>query len=186
MSLSIRKMTESSSDKTRRKFAALYRAHDWRFQTTVFITLYPEKENFLAIARSVRKVLVNDYPDTAFLWKIILSKAKPEYLLDYNGKERAVVMPALTLFHFKRISREELSDSIISELKYLAYGDLYIKGRSLPSKIYHAIHRRFKEGTPPDLKLYFNKDRAPESFGLLSADYALKWDDSSTKEKSLE
>ena len=179
-------MTESSSDKTRRKFAELYRAYDWRFQTTIFISLYPEKENFLAIARAVRKVLINDYPHTAFLWKIILSKAKPEYLLDYYGKEKVILMPALTLFHFKRISREELTDSIISEVKYLAYGDLYIKGRSLPSKIYHGIHRKLKEGTPPNLKHYFGKDRAPESFGLLSAEYALKWNDSINKEKALE
>tara|TARA_R110001592_G_scaffold112297_6_gene310410 strand:- start:8512 stop:9066 length:555 start_codon:yes stop_codon:yes gene_type:complete len=174
-------MTESTEQKTRRKFSKLYLKYDWRFKTTVFLQEYEDRLEFLEYARVMRRELPKVFPETAFLWRLILSRAKTSYFEGYDGKAATTDMPAITLFHYARISREELRDGLEAALaKHSsgAYTPLYVKGQSVTTEKYHSYPKTVKNGKPQNLEKYFSLEKCPQRYGIINKKHAFAWNGS--------
>ena len=182
-------MSETSESKTKRKFAKTFLQYDWRYQTTVFLRSYEDRLVFLESIKVIRRAIQQAYPEVSFLWRLILSTADAEYFEDYEGGDKKIVMPAITFFHFARISREEFCDYLESALAKSKHGvvtELYVKGRSLSFRKYHGYARSITTQKPHNFKKYYSIERSPQRYGIIGEEYALKWSDSVAKEKALE
>jgi len=63
-------MSESSEDKTKRKFAAYLRQPIWTFQYTVFYSDMEDSKNLLKHQKVFRQKLARKFPDQTFLLRI--------------------------------------------------------------------------------------------------------------------
>lgn len=174
-------MTESAEQKTRRKFSTLYLKYDWRFQTTVFLKEYESRLEFLEYAKVMRRELPKVFPETAFLWRLILSRAKTYRFTGYDGKAATTNMPAITLFHYHKIMKEDVEDSLEAALaKHFSgnYVPLFAMRRTIITEKYHRYPKTVKNGKPQNLEKYFSLEKCPQRYGIINKKHAFAWDSS--------
>lgn len=106
-------MSESSSDKTKRKFIDVFSTYYWSHQVTVFYEKYSDRQLAPLHKEKITRALRQLFPETPFLYRLCLSKPIDANILhDLTSEDSQVVMPFHTMFTNTPIDYRTLKDSL--------------------------------------------------------------------------
>lgn len=176
-------MSETSQEKTKREYLSTYQLYEWRYQSTIFLQDYSQRYQAIELFKEVRRRLPRLYPETAILWRIILSHARSpaiQYLKKYDETEESVLLPALSLFSYDKLPKAEMSAAVqhhLSSRKGQNLTPINVMQKYFSKLDQHRYIHTIRREKPHDLAGYFNRTTSPQRYGVLSARYAKRIDD---------
>lgn len=166
-------MSESSSDKTKRKFTALLTTYYWSHQVTVFYSNYLDRNSAPIHKEKITRALRQLYPQSPFLYRLCLSKPiDAEILNDSVGASESVVMPYHTFFTTIPINKKELKASLQKRLGC----EVTVRMRYVASWKVSNYIKAVKRDDPHDLEGYFPELKYQRRTAFIGKQHAIPRD----------
>jgi hypothetical protein len=110
-------MSETSLNKTRRKFISLLKDNHWTWQYSVFFDHHPESLNIVENTNTINSAVRKAYPDIAFLYRIVAKSISVDFVSGEPEGAKMVTAPYLTFFTSEKIQFTPLMQLIHKSLE---------------------------------------------------------------------
>jgi len=147
-------MSETSAEKTKRKYSKILLDHSWHHQISIFYNEYSDCEFALIHKPKITRFLMLNYPSHAFLYRLQLKNTEKSKFNDLapQGKIEA---PYHTIHASRKIRREVLLEELTELLKV----DFKLLTRPAKREKIEKAAQTIMNTRPHDLKRYFGIQR---------------------------
>jgi hypothetical protein len=181
-------MSESSTEKSKRKFISLLLEYHWDWQYTIFFDHYPEALNIIDNSLVIKDAIKRAHKDTAILYRLVAKSINPVFLSGTDANT-LVPTPYFTFFTSKKIQFTPLQNLIFSHLErrgvYIFPEDeikgVRIKSRKITYEKLHSYSSAVNRQQPHNLKKLLNKENV-NRFGVLNRSKLMKRTDEISEE----
>lgn len=150
-------MSESSEDKTVRKFTKHLQRDVWCYQISIFYKHYSDHSRALLDRKAIVDVIRKGFPRQPFLYRLCLIEAEPEVFDDIKNDCRfgqKLTMAFHTLFTDRIVEIKELEEKLTQKLKT----PIRCKRRKFDDLKKYRYLESLNKGEPHNLKQFFNSD----------------------------
>jgi len=109
-------MSESSTNKTKRKQIELLRSNDWAVQFSFFYPDYIDSRNILEDNKLIRQRIQRLNPDSAFYCKLRFYSMPSKSISNAPQDKTRIPMPYLTVYAIKHFNRAEIESFLPQKL----------------------------------------------------------------------
>jgi pyruvate formate-lyase activating enzyme-like uncharacterized protein len=142
-------LSESSQDRTKRKFIKILTDHDWEWKFNVMFNSYKEGINSSEKIKSINRSLRKEYSSTAFVYRVVMKRLKRDKFpeeFEWLSSLGHVVMPyycyhcsnKLVLSDIHKIFSKEFDSHFITQF-YPTKGKIHVYCRAVKKEKPHNI-----------------------------------------------
>jgi hypothetical protein len=184
-------MSESSAEKSKRKFISLLLGYQWNWQYTIFFDHYPEALNIIDNSLVIKDAIKRAHKDTAILYRLASKSINPVFLSGTDAKT-LVPTPYFTFFTSKKIQYTPLQNLIFSHLEKRGVcifpeneiKGVRIKSRTISDSKLYSYSSAVNRQQPHNLKKLLDKKNV-NRFGVLNKSKLIKRTDEISEEMIL-
>jgi len=164
-------MSETSSEKTKRKYSKILLDHSWSHQVSIFYNEYSDCEFALSHKPKITRFLMLNYPNHAFLYRLQLKNTEQNKFNDLapQGKIEA---PYHTIHASRKIKREVLLEELTELLKV----DFKLLTKPAKREKIEKAALTIMNSGPHDLKRYFGTLRNIGRYSVIGKDNLIPYE----------
>jgi len=155
-------MSESSLEKTKRKYSRILLDHSWHHQISIFYKEYSDCEFALIHKPKITRYLMQKYPQHAFLYRLQLKNTEKRMFNDLSPQGK-IEAPYHTIHSSKKIRRESLLEGLTEALKV----DFKLLTRPAHRAKVEKASATIKGTAPHNLERYFGTNKPIRRYSVI-------------------
>ena len=164
-------MSETSSDKTKRKYSKILLDHSWSHQISIYYNEYSDCEFALLHKPKITRYLMLNYPNHAFLYRLQLKNTEKRMFNDLQPQGK-IEAPYHTIHASRKIRRETFLEGLTEALKV----DFKVLTRPAHRAKVEKASETIKGSAPHNLERYFGSKTTIRRYSVIGKENLISYE----------